>query len=631
MRTIGLAKLHLFVPVLILWVFGAAPAMADDGSSIPQREDIDDKYKWRVEDIYETPADWEEDFTLLKSSLGSFEQYRGHLGDSPEVLLNCLWLSDSLNIVTGNLYVYAYLKLDEDNRSSEFQELGGRISALSAELEQAVAFIEPEILTLDPAALESSLEQNQKLEIYRFYLEDQMRRREHILSAREEAILALAGPLADSPRSIFTMIDDADHKLGTIIDSSGNTIELTRGRYYRILEGSDRALRRQANDTVQQSWLPYMNTLSATLGASLQQDLFFTKARGYNSCLESSLDQYNIPLSVFHSLIAAVNENLEPLHKMTSLRKRVLGYDTLFTFDLSTPLLPEFEKEYTYEETAATLLAGLKPMGQSYLDDLEMGLNSGWIDAFENEGKGSGAYSWGTYTSHPYVLMNFNGTLDNLFTLAHEMGHAMNSFYANQAEPYIYHDQSLFTAEVASTCNEAILMKYLLANAKSKEEKMVLLNHYIRQIEGTFFTQVMFSEFELAVHSRIEAGEAVSVDYFRQTYRDVFQKYYGPDLYIGENNDMGCLKLPHYYRQYYVYQYSTSYAAAQALSQKIVAGDQEALQRYMRFLATGSSRYPVDILKVAGVDMTGPEAVRRTMKLFGELVDEMERLLLDES
>ncbi|MCK4605947.1 MAG: oligoendopeptidase F [candidate division Zixibacteria bacterium] len=631
MRITVLLRLRLIVPALVIWAFTVASVLADESGGVPQREDIDDKYKWRVEDIYETPADWEEDFGLLKSSLGSFEQYQGHLGDSPEVLLDCLRLSDSLDIIAGNLYVYAYLKLDEDNRRSEFQELGGRISALSAELEQAVAFIEPEILTLDPAVLESNLEQNQKLALYRFYLEDQMRRREHILSAKEEAILALAGPLAASPLRIFTMIDDADHKLGTIVDSTGNTIELTRGRYYRILEGSDRELRRQANDTVQQSWLQYINTLSATLGASLQQDLFFTKARGYNSCLESSLDQYNIPLSVFHSLIATVNENLEPLHKLTSLRKRILGYDTLFTFDLSAPFLPEFEREYTYEETRAIVLDGLKPLGQSYLDDFEMGLNSGWVDAFENEGKGSGAYSWGTYTSHPYVLMNFNGTLDNLFTLAHEMGHAMNSFYSNRSEPYIYNDQSLFTAEVASTCNEAILMKYLLANAESKEEKMVLLNHYIKQIDGTFFTQVMFSEFELAVHSRIEAGEAVSVDYFRQTYRDIFQKYYGPDLYIGENNDLGCLKLYHYYRQYYVYQYSTSYAAAQALSQQIMSGDQEALERYMRFLATGSSKYPVDILKVAGVDMTGPETVRRTIELFGELVDEMERLLLDES
>ncbi len=631
MRTVALLRLPLIVPALVIWAFAVASAPADEDGGVPQRKDIDDKYKWRVEDIYETRADWEKDFVLLRSSLGSFEQYQGHLGDSPETLLDCLRLSDSLDIITGNLYVYAYLKLDEDNRRSKFQELGGRISALNAELEQAVAFIEPEILTLDPVALESSLEQNPKLELYRFYLEDQMRRREHILSTEEEAILALAGPLAASPLRIFTMIDDADHNLGTIVDSTGNKIELTRGRYYRILEGSDRELRRQANDTVQQSWLQYTNTLSATLGASLQQDLFFTKARGYNSCLESSLDQYNIPLSVFHSLIAAVNENLEPLHKLTSLRKRVLGYDTLFTFDLSAPFLPEFEREYTYEETRATMLNGLKPLGQPYLEDLEAGLNSGWVDAFENEGKGSGAYCWGTYTSHPYVLMNFNGTLDNLFTLAHEMGHAMNSFYANRSEPYIYHDQSLFTAEVASTCNEAILMKYLLANTTSKEEKMVLLNHYIRQIDGTFFTQVMFSEFELAIHERIEAGEAVSVDYFRQTYRDIFQKYYGPDLYIGENNDLGCLKVPHYYRQYYVYQYATSYAAAQALSQQIMSGDRQALERYMQFLATGSSKYPVDILKDAGVDMTGPEPVRRTIELFGELVDEMERLLLSES
>ncbi|HUV30044.1 MAG TPA: oligoendopeptidase F [Acidobacteriota bacterium] len=627
-RQVTAVVMITFAALAFGWVL-AGSAAAQSGA-VPQRSDIDDQYKWRVEDMYDNLEAWEADYALLESRIGSFEQYKGHLGDSPDMLLGCLKLSDSLSSVISNLYVYAYLKLDEDNRQSEFQELGGRASAMDSRFEEARSFVEPEILTLDKAKLESFLQQNPELESYRFYLEDQMRLKEHILSAEEEAILALSGPLAGSPLKIFNMIDNADHTLGKVIDGEGNVIELTRGRYYKLLREPDRELRRQANDTAQQSWMKYANTLSATLGASLDKDLFFTKAHGYNTCLDMSLDNNNIPVSVFHNLIKTVNANLAPLHKWVSLRKRILGYDTLYTYDLSVRLVPEFEREYTYEEARDIILNGLKPMGEQYVRDLEHGLNSGWVDWYETEGKGSGAYSWGTYTSHPYILLNFTGALDDIFALAHEMGHAVHSYYTNRTEPYVYHGHSMFTAEVASTCNDAVLMKYLIANARDKQEKIALLDYYINQIEGTFFTQVMFSEFENVIHERIESGDAVSVDYFRKTYRDIFQKYEGPDLVIGENNDMGCLKLYHFYRLYYVYQYATSYAAAQMISQSILEEKPGVLDKYMQFLATGSSEYPVEVLKQAGVDMTSPEPVERTIKLFGELVDELERLL-DES
>jgi oligoendopeptidase F len=621
----------LTVPLLISLFLASLTATAsdvpDNKGAIPQREDIEDQYKWNVEAMYADVSAWETDFEHLKASLGSMEQYKGHLGDSPDMLFECLKLRDSLFIITSDLFVYAYLKLDEDNRRSEYQELGGRISALDAQVEEAVAFIEPEILTLDPARLESFLTQHSELSVYRFYLEDQMRLKEHILSPEEEEIMAMAGPLLATPLKIFNMIDNADHKVGTIIDADGDTVDLTWGRYSLILKGDDREQRRIANDTVQNGWLRYINTLAATLSSSIDKDLFVTKARGYNSTLERSLDQNNIPQSVFHNLIDAVNANLPMYHKWVKLRKKILGYDTLYTYDLSVPLVPDFQKEYGYSEAMQILLEGLKPLGDQYLKDLEYGFNAGWIDVFENEGKGSGAYSWGTYTSKPYILMNFDGTIDNVFALAHEMGHAINSFYSNRQEPYIYHGYSLFTAEVASTCSEAILMKYLLANAESKEEKIMLLNHYINQIDGTFITQIMFSEFELMFHEYVQNGGALSVDFIRQSYRDLLQKYWGPDVVIGPNNDMGAMKLYHYYRTYYVYQYSTGYAAAQMLSQKILEGDQKALDAYMKFLATGSSKYPVDVLKDAGVDMNSPEPVERTLKLFGELVDEMERLL----
>jgi len=627
MKKSSFCKPRLMLLVVMFWLLACPLILAAGTDGIPQREDIEDKYKWQVEDMYEDISVWEADFKLLESGLVGYEKYEGHLGDSPEMLLNCLKLSDSLGVIDGNLYVYAYLKLDEDNRRSEYQELGGRISALDARFEEAGAFIEPELLTLDLGKIESFMKEKPELEVYRFYFENMMRQKEHILSSEEEGIIAQAAPLIQTPLKVFNMIDNADHKLGTVVDSSGKKIELTYGRYLRILKGTDREMRRIANDTVQQSWLRYINTLAATFGSSLEKDLFLTKVREYNSTLERTLDDDNIPQEVYNNLIETVNANLAPLHKWISLRKKVLGYDTLFTYDLSVSLVPEFEKKYSYQETKKMVLKGLKPLGKQYLKDFEMGLNSGWVDVFENEGKGSGAYQWGTYTSHPYVLMNFDSTLSSLFTLAHEMGHALNSYYSNQKEPYLYHNHSTFTAEVASTCNEAILMKYLLTNAESKEEKLVLLEHYIRQIDGTFFTQVMFSEFEQAVHEHLQNGGATSVDYFRKTYRDIFQKYYGPDLTVGINNDMSGMKIYHFYRTFYVYQYATSYAAAQMLSQKILEGDKKALEAYMTFLATGSSKYPVDILKDAGVDVTGPEPVERTIRLFGELVDEMERFL----
>ncbi|HKK20544.1 MAG TPA: oligoendopeptidase F [candidate division Zixibacteria bacterium] len=610
---------------IILALFNVPAYAAAD--RIPQRSDIADKYKWKLEDMYPTPEAWEADFTTLKTNLPRFEQYKGHLGDSPSTLLACLRLSDSLNQIGDNLYVYAYLKLDEDNRSSSSQELTGRISGLGAEVAQATSFMQPELVSIGKDKIMSMLKKSPELAVYEHYFDDLFRTQQHILSEKEENILALAGPVTSSPSKIFSMVNDADINYGNIIDENGDTMALTKERYYKILESKDRRMRHDANVAYNSAYLKYINTLAATLDASVKKDYFYMKARGYNSCLEMSLDNGNIPTSVFHNLVDAVDSNLAPLHKWTALRKRILGYDTLYTYDLSVPLTFGDQKEYPYEEAKKIVLEGLKPMGKEYLANFEKGLDSRWIDVYETQGKGSGAYQWGTYTSHPYLLLNYSKTLESVFTLAHEMGHAMHSYYTNRNEPYIYGNHSLFVAEVASTCNEAVLMKYMLRNAKTKAEKMELLNYYIEQIIGTFYTQVMFSEFELAIHDRIQNGGALSADFFRKTYRDIYQKYWGPDLVIDSINDMGCMRISHFYREYYVYQYATCYAAAQTLSQKILDKDKGALDLYKQFLSTGSSKYPVDILKDAGVDMTTPDPVNRTIKLFAQLVDQMEQLL----
>ncbi len=596
---------------------------------IPERSEVDDIYKWRAEDIYPDLESWEKDYQVVKDNLGRFEQYKGHLGDSPTKLLECLRLSDSLSLIVDNLYVFAGLKLDEDARVGQFQELNGRSSSILSEMREATAFMLPEIISLGQDRLLSWLKNTPELDVYSHFLDDLARQSEHVLSEKEEALLAMAGPVASAPGRIFSRLEDADMDYGTIIDEDGNEVELTMGRIYRFLESPDRRVRKDARLAQCRAYEKLQNGISAMLESSVRKDYFYMKARGYNSCLEMSLDNNNIPTEVFHNLIQATNENLGALHKWTKIRKRILGVDTLYAWDQYVRLVKDYDKTYSYEQSLKMVEEALKPMGDSYLTDLRKGMEpgSGWIDVYETQGKGGGAYSWGTYTSHPYVLLNHAGTLDNVFTIAHEMGHALHSYYTNQTQPYVYEGYSLFLAEVASTCNEALMMKYMLDRTTDKKDRMYLINEYIEQIIGTFFTQIMFSEFEHALHERIESGQAVSAEYFRKTYRDIYQKYYGPTLVIDEPNDIHGLRISHFYRQYYVYQYATSYAAAQMISQKIMEGDKQALADYMDFLAAGGSDYPIETLKRAGVDMTQPEAVNRTIQLFSDLVDEMERLL----
>lgn len=603
-------------------------AQAQTGQLKP-RSEIDPQYKWKLEDMYPTIDAWEKDFEFLKANYSRLDQFRGKLTSSPENLIAAFKLRDSLGLISDNLYVYANLKLDEDNRISENQERAERISSLNAQLVEASSYFEPEILAMDDAAL-ASLVASPAVADYAFYLKTLIRSKEHILSDKEEALLASAAPVSGSFSRIFNMINDADISYGSIIDESGNEVELTKGRYSNMLESKDRRVRRDANQAYNKAYLKYVNTLGATLASSVKKDHWLAKARKYPTCLDMSLDPNAIPTSVYHKLIEAVNANLAPLHKWASLRKQMMGIDTLYPYDLWVPLVEAGHKKYEYAEAVDLITKGLQPMGKTYLADFSKGLSSGWVDVFENPGKGSGAYQWGTYSSHPYLLMNYSGSMEDVFTLAHEMGHAMHSFYTNQHEPYQYSNHYLFTAEVASTCNEAVLIKYMLEKTKDKQEKIALLNYYITQIIGTFYTQVWFSEFELAIHKRVEDGGALSADFFRQTYRDIYQKYWGPELVIDSVNDVGGLRISHFYRQYYVYQYATCYAAAQMISQRILEKQKGALEQYQKFLSTGSSKYPVDVLKDAGVDMTTSEPVDRTIKLFGSLVDQLEKLLKED-
>ena len=597
--------------------------------TIPQRSDIADKYKWSLEDIYPTAEDWEKDFSELELLIPKISTYKGHLSESGKKLLDCLVLNDSLNDKLDQLNTYAYLKFYEDTRVSSSQQMSDRISALYTKLNEANSFIQPEVLEIPEDKLRGFIKKEKGLQAYQFYFEDLLRSKAHILSPGEEKILALAGDLSRGPRKIFTMLDNADVKYPSIKDENGEEVQLTKQRYSKFLESADRRVRKDASEAYNSTYLNYLNTLGANLTTQMNRDIFFARARKYNSSLESSLDANNIPVSVYESLIKAVNNNLEPLHKYIALRKKVLQYDTLHTYDLYALLVPEAKMEIPYDSAVNIIAYALAPLGDKYVKDLRKGFDSRWIDVYETEGKRSGAFSWSAYSTHPYILLNYNNTLDNMFTVCHEMGHCLHGYYTNRNEPYIYGGHTIFTAEVASTTNEALLMQYLLDNVQDKAQKLYLLEYYVQQFIGTFYFQTLLAEFEKTVHDKMEAGDALSAEGIRGIYRELFQRYWGPELYIDPINDMGALRISHFYRNFYVYQYATSYAASMFIAKEVYEGNKDISARYDEFLKTGTSDYPMNILKKAGVDMNTSTPVDETIELFSKLVDQLEKLLLE--
>jgi len=573
-------KLRSIVPlVVVLWVIMASAALAQtaDPGSIPQRSDIDPQYRWRLENIYADSASWEKDYAAVKEGLPALAGFKGRLAESGKTLLAALLLADSIWNINDRLYVYAYMKQDEDTRVPLYQELSGRAGALNTEVRQTVSYIRPEILAADEAKIRGFLAETPGLDVYAHYLDDILRQRAHTLSPREEDLLAMAGDFARGPRNVFTMLDDADIKYGTVIDEEGNEVQLTKQRYYNFLESGDRRVRREASDVYNGAYLSYINTLGANLASSVKADWFYARARNYRTSLEAALGNNNIPAQVYENLITAANENLAPLHRFVALRKRALGLDTLRKYDMYVPLVLEAKKEIPYDDAVKDVIAAFKPLGKEYVKVMEKGIKEGgWIDVYETEGKTSGGYNWGSYSTSPYILMNYSKTINDEFTLAHELGHAMHHHYAVTNQPYIYGDASLFTAEVASITNELLLMDYLLKTVADPELKKYILNYQIEQFVGTFYTQCMFSEFEHTLHQQVEQGEGLSAAGMRETYRGIYQRYWGPDLYLVELDDITGLRIGHFYRNYYVYQYATSMAAAVAFADLILSGDQAA-------------------------------------------------------
>lgn len=603
-----------------------AGATLAHAAKLLQRSEVDPKYKWKLEDIYATNDAWDADFKRAQDMVPRVASFKGKLGTSGATLLAALKAMDEINSLTENLTVYANMRRDEDNRVAVYQGQADRITSLNARIGEATAYFTPEVLAIPAAKMTSFHKAAPGLALYRHHLDDIQRLRPHTLSTSEEKLLAAARDFSGAPGAIFTAFNNADLRYGTIKDADGKEIELTKGVYQRSLESPDRRVRHDAFTGLHGAYGRFNNTLGATMNGNVKGDEFFAHARKYGSAAEAALDENNIPISVYQNLVNTVDAHLEPLHRYASLRKRWMNLDTLHVWDLYAPLVPDARIEVSFDQARGNVLAGLKPMGDEYLKAFAAGLDGGWIDVYETEGKTSGAYNWGSYTSHPYVLLNWSNTLEDEFTLAHEMGHAMHSYFTHKNQPFVYGNYAIFVAEVASTTNEATLINYLLSQETDKQRRLYLLNFLLEQIRTTFFRQTLFAEFELRTHEIVEKGEPLTAEAMNQVYRDLYQKYYGPDLAVDGGAEYEWSRIPHFYRSFYVYQYATSYAAATALSKKILTEGAPALDRYLSFLKSGSGDYPIEVLKKAGVDMTTPEPIEATIARFDEVLNEMEKL-----
>lgn len=593
--------------------------------NLRERSEIDERYKWRLEDIYENEELWEEDYRKVKELLKEIVKFKGKIRTSKD-LLEVLKLNDQIGMTASKIFAYARMRRDEDNTNSKYQALSDKAMRLNIEVMSATSFIVPEILSIETEKLRNMIEELEELKIYKQYIEDLIRYKPHVLSPEEEKILAEAETLAESVSTIYSMLNHADLRFPTIKDENGNEVELTHGNFISFMQSKDRNVRKAAFEALYDTYKKFINTFASTLAGSVKKDIFYAKARKYNSSLEASLFEDNVSVEVYNNLIETVHSRLDVLHRYVRLKKKLLKLDELHMYDLYVPLIQEYDKEFTYEEAIELVLEGLKPLGEEYIDLLKKGFESRWVDVYENRGKTSGAYSWGAYGTHPYVLLNFQGKLNDVFTIAHEMGHSLHTYYSNATQPYVYAGYKIFVAEVASTCNEAILMDYLLKNSKDEKERLYVLNHFLEEFRGTVFRQVMFAEFEKLIHEMAERGEPLTAEVLNKKYYELNKLYYGDDIVVDEEISYEWARIPHFYRNFYVYKYATGFSAAIAISQMILNEGEKAVERYKEFLKSGSSDYPLNLLKKAGVDLTTPKPVNDALDVFEKLLDEFEKM-----
>ncbi|WP_310832631.1 oligoendopeptidase F [Paenibacillus pedocola] len=589
-----------------------------------KRSEVPAENRWKLEDMFASQAEWDSEYSEVKELIKKAAAFQGKL-DTPEELKACFELDDQLSLLTERLYVYAHMRQDEDTAAPTYQALTQKAKKLSVEAGEALSFVTPEILALPVEKLDQFIA-DPALSAYTFTLTEMKREKAHVLSKAEEALLAQVGNISQAPQNIFGMLNNADLKFPKIKNEEGKEVELTHGSYIQFLESPDREVRKNAFKAVYETYGKQKNTIAATLSANVNKNVFYSRVRKYPSVLEMSLYGDNIPKEVYTNLIDTIHESLPLMHRYMKLRQKLLGVDELHMYDLFAPLVDEYKLDITFEEAKKITKEGLKPLGEDYLSVLQEGYDKGWIDVYENENKRTGAYSWGAYGTHPYVLLNHNNNLNSMFTLAHEMGHALHSYYSDNALKYRDAQYTIFLAEVASTTNEALLMDYLLNKSTDPKEKMYLLTYYADQFRTTVFRQTMFAEFEKIIHQRAEDGESLTPQDLSAIYYDLNVKYYGKDMVVDKDIEMEWARIPHFYNSFYVYKYATGFSAATSFSKQILEEGKPAVDRYLGFLKSGGSDYSINILAKAGVDMSSPEPIREAMSVFESVIEQMEQL-----
>ncbi|MAI34754.1 MAG: oligoendopeptidase F [Planctomycetaceae bacterium TMED240] len=596
-------------------------------ATLPPRNEVNVGDCWDLSSLCADDDAWELDFKKLEEQLSTYETFRGRLSESAEVLHAALAFDSDFEQIAERLGTYAFLKTTEDQANSNYQALKARYQNLAVRASQAASFMRPEILAIDADAM-AVLMRDERLELYRLQLERLVRYRSHTLSDNEERLLAMQGEMASAAGNAFRQLNDADLRFGEVEDHNGRSIELSHATFGQLLISPQRKVRRNAFDQYYSQFAAHENTLSATLCGSIQRDVYYAQARNYSSSLDAALFPDNVPVDVYDNLISAVRESLPKVHHYLDVRKRKMGLKDLHHYDTYVPILSDIEKRHTWDDAVDVVVESLAPLGSEYTTTLEAGLRGRWADRYPNRGKQSGAFSCGSFVGDPFILMNFKPeVLNDVFTLTHEAGHSMHSWYSASSQPFEYYNYTIFVAEVASTFNEQLLTDHLLKNAVDDKERAYLINNELDSLRATVVRQTMFAEFEKITHEMAEAGEPLTVESFRSVYRGLLQDYFGPDFVIDKCLELECFRIPHFYRAFYVYKYATGLSAAVALSRRVLAGGEEELGDYLAFLRGGCSKDPLDLLKGAGVDMTCPEPVATTLKRFGDLTEELDRLL----
>jgi len=594
---------------------------------LKQRSDIPKQYKWNIKAMYPDESQWEKDIDDCLSRAEKFGDYRGRLTRSAATLLEALRERDNIWQKIEHAYVYAAMKKDEDNRMDKYQAMDDKCGSVLARIAASMSFFTPEIMEADEHQILGYIQEEPGLAQYEFLLKSMLREKEHVLSASEENILAQMSEVTGATSDVFKMLNNADLTFGTVTDEDGDEVTLTHGNYITFMESQDRNVRKAAFTNMYEAYKKLINTIAVNYNYNTKTDVVSARIRKYGSSLEAALDGGNIPVSVYHNLISEVREYLPVVHRYMELRKKVLGVDQLKMYDVYVPLVNAPKKVIHFEKAIDIMAEGLAPLGEEYITQVRKGVSEGWIDVYENQGKTSGAYSFGSYDSMPYILLNYTDSLKDVFTIVHEMGHSMHSYYTRKTQPYTYGDHSIFTAEVASTVNESLLIKHLLKTETDPQMRKYLINYYIEEFRTTLFRQTMFAEFELMAHEEIEKGGVLTAAWLNENYDKLNSLYFGPAMSHDEYIQYEWARIPHFYRGFYVYQYATGYSAATAISSKILEEGPKARDNYIEFLKSGSSDYPVELLKIAGVDMASPQPVKMAMETFKDLVDELEKIL----